>query len=459
MPCFTRGAAPLLSLTLTLAIAGTAGAATPNASDAGIGTGSTALDTPLGDIAFDNGKTLALTLGYASSATHRDGDPADLVYALTDRGPNIHCDDSGKVVGVADFCKGPQGVDNDGKIFPMPGFTPQITAIRLGADADGHLTARVERRIDLKDSQGQPISGIGNPLTVTDTENGYDAHGTQLPLDPEGLDPEGLVRLADGSFWLSEEYGPSLVHAAADGTILQRVVPDNEVDDLKAANYPLAGELPTILSRRKLNRGAESLALSPDGRTLYFAMQSPLANPDKAAYKTSRNVRLFAVDLDDQGRFAGVAHEYLYRLDTPDTFHDADSGRGDANAKQSSVKVSEMSILPDGRLIVLERVSKTTKLYRIDASAATDLLGGEYDALDTRPTLAQVDDPASVGIVPVAKQLVFDSLTDAPALASKIEGVAVLDATHLLLANDNDFGIEGADSVFTVLPLVPRLSQ
>ena len=29
----------------------------------------------------------------------------------------------------------------------------------------------------------------------------------------------------DGSFWLGEEYGPSIVHAAADGTLLMRITP------------------------------------------------------------------------------------------------------------------------------------------------------------------------------------------------------------------------------------------
>ncbi|WP_353979342.1 esterase-like activity of phytase family protein [Salinicola endophyticus] len=458
MPSTTALAVRLLPLVMALISLYSALADTTGATSAAIGTGSATLDTPLAEVVFPGGRQLDLTLGYASSATHRPGDPADLVYTLTDRGPNIHCDASGQIIGVTDFCRDAQGVDDAGKIFPLPEFTPQIAFIRLGADADGQLTAEAEQRIELKDANGNPLSGISNPLAVTDTENAYDAKGRQLSLDPDGLDPEGLVRLADGSFWLGEEYGPSLVHVAADGRVLQRLVPANELEDLEAATYPISGELPSILSRRKLNRGIESLALSPNGRTLYFALQSPLANPDKAAYKTSRNLRLFAAHLDVQGEFAGIAHEYLYRLDTPETFFDTASGRGDAGARQSDVKVSEMSMLPDGQLIVLERIDKTTKLYRIDASAATDLLGGRYDALDTRPTLAQLDNPASAGVVPVTKQRIFDSLTDAPELVSKVEGVAILDDRHLLLANDNDFGIAGADSVFTVLPL-PRASQ
>jgi hypothetical protein len=56
-------------------------------------------------------------------------------------------------------------------------------------------------------------SGITNLLS--NTEVAYDTAGNPLPFDPEGLDTEALVRLNDGTFWLGEEYAPSLVHVAA----------------------------------------------------------------------------------------------------------------------------------------------------------------------------------------------------------------------------------------------------
>ena len=35
------------------------------------------------------------------------------------------------------------------------------------------------------------------------------------------LDPESFVRAPDGTFWISEEFGPFLVHVGADGTVLE----------------------------------------------------------------------------------------------------------------------------------------------------------------------------------------------------------------------------------------------
>ena len=39
------------------------------------------------------------------------------------------------------------------------------------------------------------------------------------------LDTEGIVRSHDGTFWLVDEYGPSLVHVSARGRVLTRYVP------------------------------------------------------------------------------------------------------------------------------------------------------------------------------------------------------------------------------------------
>lgn len=72
--------------------------------------------------------------------------------------------------------------------------------------------------------------------------------------------------MADGGFRVSEENGPSPLHVAADGRILRRVVPQGTEDDFKGAHYPVDGGLPAVLAKRFLNRGLESLAITPDNR-------------------------------------------------------------------------------------------------------------------------------------------------------------------------------------------------
>jgi hypothetical protein len=50
--------------------------------------------------------------------------------------------------------------------------------------------------------------------------------------------------------------------------------------------------------------------------------------------------------------------------------------------------------------------------------------------------------------VPVlAKRLLFSS-DDAPEIGADLEGMAILSPSELLLASDNDFGVEGAETGF-----------
>lgn len=324
----------------------------------------------------------------------------------------------------------------------MPYFTPAIYKFRL---AGGR--AELVERITIKGRDGRDITGISNPLVTTDTEGAYDAMGKKLPLDPSGLDTEGLVKMPDGTFWAAEEYAPSMVHIARDGRIIARYVPKGIEKDLKNADYKVIGSLPSILMKRKLNRGMESMAVDPAGRYVYAALQSPLCNPDAAAYKAGRLIRIIKMSAGD-GRIIG---EYVYQMDEPSAFVKDNEGK---KVVQSAVKVSEMAGLGRDRLLVLERVSKTTKFYEIDLTHAQNILGSKYDSRATSPSLEQYKTAADAKITPVKKTLVFNT-DDHPGFMAKIEGIALLGKNRVLLVNDNDFGIDGSETkmVLTTMPL------
>ena len=404
----------------------------------------------LGNVVFTkSGVTsspLAVDVGFGSSAYHRPGDANNIFYTLTDRGPNIKCKDTAEVFGISDFCP-PEG----DKVFPIPSFTPRIYKIAIKKDDAGVYGYEVLETITLKDASGNEISGLTNNITVTDTEVSVGTDGAVLAFDNNGLDSEGMVRLQDGSFWISDEYGPSLVHVASDGKIIKRLVPESMEADFADAGYPVSGALPDILKMRKLNRGIESVAIAPDESALYFSMQSPLANPDQDAYAASRHVRIFKMALSD-GDVTGVVGEYVYRLDRAETFVDP-QGNGDPGKKQKNVKVSEMLAVGQDDLIVLERVSNVTKFYRVNLSTGDNIYSLDIasQAVPTKEdennkTLEQVFDLDSHQAHPLAKVLAFNTLTDMPDgidAPAKIEGIAMLDDDYVLLINDNDFGIKG----------------
>lgn len=379
----------------------------------------------LGSYAVPGGKTLQLAVGIGSSLYHVPGEPADQFWALSDRGPNIACSDAEDIMGVDGkaFCKGIK----QGRVYPIPDFAPAIFEVALDR-AKGSFA--VVRTIPFKRADGTTVTGLPNPLTKASTETPLDGLGKPIAVDPAAVDTEALVRLPDGSFWVGEENGPSLLHVAADGTVQRRLVPAGSEGDFAGAGYPVEGTLPAILTRRQLNRGIESLALDGGG-FLWAVLQNPLANPDADAFKAAANARVLKLD---RGTGRPVA-EYVYTLEPMANFP------GETSKAQSSARISELSHVGGERFLIDDRTDKTTRILEIDFAGATDILGSKWDDPATMPTLEQTD-LAAAGVTPAAKRLVLES-SKLPQLPGKLEGMTLVDGV-LYLINDDDFGIEGA---------------
>ena len=386
----------------------------------------------IGQFTFEGGKTLNLTVGIGSGAWRGPNDPANVIWTIGDRGPNIACSEMKGIAGI-EFapCKGVR----NGRVYPTPSYAPSIYRVMLRDDG----TFRVTDVITLKDRDGHPLSGILNPLKTAPTENAMDGRGKPIPQDVHGFDAEGIVRLADGSFWIGDENGPSIAHFTADGRMTVRHVPQGTEGEFAGANYEVKGTLPAILAKRAINRGIESMAVSPDERFLYFIMQNPLANPDTKAYQQAKNTRLFKIERATMK----VVGQYVYTLDDPKSFS------RDPSDKQNDPRISELMAVGLDRLIVLERTEQTTKLYEVDLSAATNIANGKWDDSATKPTLEQ-SDVAAIGIKPLPKTLRFNT-ANFKDIVGKTEGMAILGDGSLLIINDDDFGIAGGRTQIVVL--------
>jgi hypothetical protein len=385
----------------------------------------------IGPYAFAGGKTLDLSVGIGSSAFRRPDDPPNVIWTLGDRGPNIECKDMKAVAGVDLGC----GEIKNSRVYPTPSYAPSIYRVMLLDDG----SFRVTDVITLKDRDGRPLDGMPLPLHTATTEIPLDGKGKPLKQSLRGIDAEGLVRLADGTFWVGEENAPSLAHFTADGRMIERHVPAGTEGDFAGAPYDTKGSLPAIIARRQGNRGIEGLAVSPDERFLYFIMQNPLANPDSATFQKARNTRLFKLERATMK----VVGEYVYTLDDPQSF------RRDPSPKQSDPRISEMMAVGLDRLIVDERTEQTTKLYEIELAGATNIAGSRWDDAATRPTLEQTELPAAE-IAPVKKTLRLDT-ADHKDIVGKTEGMALLGDGALVLINDDDFGITGARTQIAVV--------
>ncbi|MFF4835116.1 esterase-like activity of phytase family protein [Streptomyces sp. NPDC001315] len=332
-------------------------------------------------------------------------------WAVTDRGPNGQI----KVNGTKR------------RTFPVPGFDPAIVKIRMFGD-----TVKVVGAIPLTTSSGKPVTGLSNLQGRDEAPYSYDAK-TPLSYNPNGLDTEGIVRAADGSFWLVDEYGPSLVHVSARGRVLTRYVPEGL--NLTGTDYPVVEALPSVLLHRKINRGFEGLAQLPDG-DLVMAVQSPLSLPDADAGDDSRTTRLLRFSPKKQA----VTAEYAYRFDPVNV---VDPSEDDT----SELKISSVVAVGGNRLLVEERTDKAARLQLVRLDRTADILGGAWDDDTTSPSLEQIDDPAASGVPVLAKRLVVD-LNTVAGVPGKIEGVARVDHDTLALINDNDFGMTDGAGAF-----------
>lgn len=361
-----------------------------------------------------NPKTLATTSngtviyngGFGSSIAADPTDPA-VFYMLTDRGPNA----AGSVANSI--------------IFGKADFTPQIGKFRV---VGNQLV--LEQTILLKNAAGQPLTGLPNPVGQGNTgETALDLNGQTIAPSADGIDSEGLVLAADGTFWVSDEYGPHIVHVDATGKTLERINPFGTGTGGRT--------LPKVLARRRPNRGMEGLTITPDGKTLVGLMQSPMYNPSSAAVSGSTVLRVVTFEIA-----TGATKQYVYLME---------------NA--SLTGCSEIAAISATTFLALERdgnyggntTSPATfkRVYKFDLAGATDISdpanadGGKlYGGL----TVEQLKDKAGLqtaGIVPVAKTLVFDLLTEISPIYphDKAEGVALIGNNRLAISNDDDFGV------------------
>jgi hypothetical protein len=409
-------------------VTGTPRATRLNFADAEI----TTLDLP--------GGMLTITRGIGSGLARRSGDAPGIFWAIGDRGPNLKVGPAVARYGLTAVAHhaGAEGA----KIMPRPDIGPAISELRIAGDR-----VTIVRTIPLRGRSGATLSGLPTPGGANSiSEPAIALDGTIIAPDPSGADTEGVAAAADGSFWIADEYGPSLFHVAADGGVIARWVPSGTESLFAGADYPVLGALPAIAARRQINRGFEALALSEDGAWLYLAFQSPLAHPDEEAHRKARHVRIWKLDT----KTGAVTAQYLYPLDAPKTFRrDVALGKVDT----SDIKVSELVLLAPDRLLILERASATTKLYAVQLDPAHATAAEQLDDT-THPTIEQLSADGLIDDLALQKTLILDT-DDLPEIDPDLEGLVVLSPNTLLLVNDNDFGTEGVQTRFwqVVLPV------
>ncbi|HWC64259.1 MAG TPA: esterase-like activity of phytase family protein, partial [Rhizomicrobium sp.] len=277
---------------------------------------------------------------------NKDGSYSGILVGVPDRGWNTQ--------GTLDF----RGRTQRFKIRLTPFYGAQTNAQdQLQMDYK-HLTALHYVRPTTGEDAIKVIQGYGNFPDMPAGGNG------RLSVDNEGIAFQG-----DGTFWVSDEYGPYVYHYAASGKLLNVIRPPeafiprrldshgNPVENF-SANAPGIGEsynLGNPVSGRQNNQGMEGLSISADHTKLYVLLQSALIQDTKVTdiSHTRRNTRLLEYSITDT-LHPQLIHEYAVQLPT------YTNGTGNANLVAAQ---SELHAINDHQFMVLARDSSVGETF------------------------------------------------------------------------------------------------
>ena len=265
---------------------------------------------------------------------------------------------------------------------------PVAPGVTGSADAmQATVTARLDDSILLTDAAGVAMTGL-DPERVRPARDGF-------PALPEAanrhvsLDPEAIVRLADGTMLISDEYGPYIYRFAADGRMLSATAPPAALLPMRkgrvsfASNNPGRGaskpEPANPESGRQNNQGLEGMALTPSGKFLVAVLQSATRQDGGTDAATRRYTRALVYDAADPANLNLVGEHVVPLPEFTD-----DKGRTRVAAQ------SELVALSDTLFLLLCRDSGngwgqngTTSAYRkiemLDLSNATNIAGSDHD--------------------------------------------------------------------------------
>jgi hypothetical protein len=213
------------------------------------------------------------------------------------------------------------------------------------------------------------------------------------------FDVESIVRTADGTYWIGDEFGPFLLHADQKGRLMEAPI---GLPGVRAPENPgLNGAQPNLGS----SKGFEGMAKSVDGRRLYPLLEGTVAGDPEGT------LRMNEFDLRSR---AYTGRRWTYRLDSPD------HAIGDAIAVDRH------------RFLIIERDNLQGDAAQAKRIYLADLRDRDGDgALDKTlvADLLNLADPRGLGGAPGTFRFPFQT----------IEDVVILDDRTLGVLDDNNF--------------------
>lgn len=244
-------------------------------------------------------------------------------------------------------------------------------------------------------------------------------------------------QFAGGALWIGDEFGPFLIKADLKGKVL--AVFETQVDGkvVRSPDHP-AVTTPgapggTVDFQVKRSKGFEGMASSKDGSKLYALLEGPVWSAEAKDYeRVAGKEALRVLEFDVKaGKWSG--RSWMYPLEanghaigdfnmidgTTGLIIERDNGEGTAD-----------KACPEGqkRTDCFHDIAKFKRVYRIEMTDAN--VGGPVRKVGYIDLL-NIADPAKL-----ARKPLNDGVLKFPFFT--IENVEVVDATHIVVGNDNN---------------------
>jgi len=298
---------------------------------------------------------------------HADGSYSGTLYTLPDRGYNR--------ASLIDYAARVQMFDF---VF-RPDYTTQVVG-------QTQLTLTFKGTTKLTDFNGQPTTAVNPTGTTLGGLTNVPVAKGKLTLDAEGL---AIAR--DGSFYVSDEYGATILHVARDGRLLGKISPVQALiprfteasgltgytSQINGVDVSKATDPMVQTGGRRDNQGWEAIDVTPDGRYLVAMLQSATRQDTIGNLEVNRAyTRLLVYDISHHTTPAAPIGHYLVELPTV-----SEAGVGAAANKTAAQ--SELLALDRNTFMVLTRDSNGNGSGNAgyDANAANAAVGHAHSPI------------------------------------------------------------------------------
>lgn len=247
------------------------------------------------------------------------------------------------------------------------------------------------------------------------------------------FDPES-IQIVNGEVWIGEEFGPYLIHATTDGTILGVYPTQIDGGVVKGPDTP-GVQVPAIPGKDftvARSGGFEGMALQPGTGLLWAMLEKPLLTADGQPEGSFLRVSAFdpaTQTWTGQGFKFALAEgataigDFNYIDATRALVIERDNGEGDPSLKCAADPAPDCFPLPAmvKRVVLIDTAN-------VDASGFVRRIG--------HVDLMNIADPAGMARLPTAAGRDLAGVFTFPFFT--IENVMRVDDTHILVANDNN---------------------